>query len=143
MKPSIKAIILTAIFAMGANSLLVAQPANTWAERWYRAKFGRPSPTEQARNETAKPAATLNGTAEQYSALANHYFSQEQIYKQKAAEEMRLWRERSEMVTPLSEKWPRPVDSARNLHDYYEYKAKQSAALFAKYSELADAAATK
>ena len=29
----------------------VAEPANTWYEGWYRAKYGRPSPTEVARTE--------------------------------------------------------------------------------------------
>ncbi len=53
MKPSIKAIILIAVFSMGASSLAVAQPS-TWAEQWYRAKFGRPSPTEEARLNAAK-----------------------------------------------------------------------------------------
>lgn len=82
-------------------------------------------------------------TVEQFTVLANYYWSQQRMYKQKAVEQMHLWRERAETVTPLSEKYPRPVDSARNLHDYYEYKAAQSAALFAKYDRLADAAATK
>ena len=57
MKPSIKAIILTAVFTMGASSLAVAQPT-TWAEQWYRAKFGRPSPTEEARLNAAKQSTT-------------------------------------------------------------------------------------
>ncbi len=82
-------------------------------------------------------------TVEQFTVLANYYWSQQRMYKQKAVEQMHLWRERAETVTPLSEKYPRPVDSARNLHDYYEYRAAQSAALFAKYDRLADAAATK
>ena len=46
----------------------------------------------------------------------------------------------SETVTSLSEKWPSPVDSARNLYDDYVYKVAQSAALFAKYDRLADSA---
>ena len=82
-------------------------------------------------------------TAEQYTVLADYYAVQQRIYKRQAVEQMHLWRQRSEMPSPLSEKWPRPVDSARNLHDYYEYKAAQSAALFAKYDRLADAIAAK
>ena len=82
-------------------------------------------------------------TVEQYTELANYYAVQRRIYKSKAVEQMHLWRQRSEMPSPLSEKWPRPVDSARNLHDYYEYKAEQSAELFAKYDRLADAAAAR
>jgi len=47
------------------------------------------------------------------------------------------------MFTPLSEKWPRPGDSARNLHDYYQYKAAQSAALLGNYRRLAETASAK
>lgn len=57
MKPSIKAIMLTVVFSMGASSLLVAQPSNSRFEQWYRAKYGRPSPTEQARLDSAKQTA--------------------------------------------------------------------------------------
>lgn len=38
-------------------------------------------------------------TAEQYTAIANYYWSQERIYRVKAVEQMRLWRGRAEMVT--------------------------------------------
>ena len=62
MKPSIKAIILTAVFTLGASSLAVAQPS-TWAEQWYRAKFGRPSPTEEARLNAANKQTTTKSTA--------------------------------------------------------------------------------
>ena len=82
-------------------------------------------------------------TAVQYTVLANYYWTQELLYKRKAVEQMHLWRERAEMVTPLGEKWPRPVDSARNLHDYYEYRAAQSAALFSKYDRIADTIAAR
>lgn len=78
-------------------------------------------------------------TVEQYNVVADYYAVRQRMYKRMAAEEMHLWALRAEMITPLSEKWPRPVDSARNLHDYYEYKADQAAALCAKYSRLADA----
>ena len=62
MKSSIKAIILTAVFTMGASSLAVGQP-NTWAEQWYRAKFGRPSPTEEARLNAAKQITSRSNVA--------------------------------------------------------------------------------
>ncbi len=49
MKLSIRSIVITGILAIGANTLLAAQTSNPWFEGWYRAKFGRPSPTEEAR----------------------------------------------------------------------------------------------
>ncbi len=77
-------------------------------------------------------------TVEQYSVLADCYAARQRMFKRKASEEMRLWAERNAMINPLSEKWPRPVDSARNLHDYYEYKANEAARLQAKFNKLAD-----
>jgi hypothetical protein len=82
-------------------------------------------------------------TVEQYTILADYYATRQRMYKRKAAEEMHLWALRSEVVTPLSEKWPRPVDSARNLYDYYEYKVSESAKLEAQYSRMADDLAAK
>lgn len=82
-------------------------------------------------------------TVQQYTILADYYAAQQRMYKSKSVEQMHLWRERAEMPTPLNEKWPRPVDSARNLHDYYEYKAAQAAVQFAKYDRLADATSAK
>jgi hypothetical protein len=82
-------------------------------------------------------------TGEQYTIIADYYYRRQQQYRLKAAEAMHLWADRNATVTPLSEKWPRPVDSARNLHDYYAYESSRSAALFAKYSALADAAAAQ
>lgn len=69
MKPFVRNIMFTGVIAMAASSIAVAQtssswfeqkyraetvrqvaePANTWNEGWYRAKFGRPSPLEEMR----------------------------------------------------------------------------------------------
>lgn len=54
MKLSIRGILITGILAIGANTLLVAQTANPWFEGWYRAKFGRPSPTKEARLQAGR-----------------------------------------------------------------------------------------
>ena len=69
---------------------------------------------------------------QQNTVPADCYATLERMNEQEAIEQMHLWSERSEMFIPLSEKWPCPVDSARNHHDYYEYKATQSAALQAE-----------
>jgi hypothetical protein len=82
-------------------------------------------------------------TPEQYSDLADYYAIRQRMFKQKAREEMRLWAERNAMINPIYEKWPRPVDSARNLYEYYEYRAGECAKLEAKYSRLADELASK
>jgi hypothetical protein len=80
-------------------------------------------------------------TVEQYTVLSDYYATQQRMYKRKAAEEMHQWALRSEVITPLSEKWPRPVDSSRNRYEYFEFKVAQAGQLCTKYSGLADAAA--
>ena len=79
-------------------------------------------------------------TVQQYTVLADYYATRRRMWQQKAAEEMHLWAERSAVISSVSEKWPRPVDSARNLHDYYEAMANESAALVERYDRLADVA---
>lgn len=79
-------------------------------------------------------------TVEQFSALADYYQVQRRMYQRKAAHQMHLWAERNAVMTPLSEKWPRPVDSARNLYEYYLQMADESASLVEHYNKLADAA---
>jgi hypothetical protein len=79
-------------------------------------------------------------TVQQYTVLADYYQTRQRMYQRKAAEEMHLWSERNAVISPVMEKWPRPVDSARNLHDYYEHMADDSAAKVAHFNHLADAA---
>ena len=80
-------------------------------------------------------------TVEQYTVLSDFYATQQRMYKRKAAEEMHLWALRSEVVSPLYEKWPRPVASSRNRYEYFEFKAAQAGQLCAKYTRVGDAAA--
>jgi len=63
MKFATKSVLFSIILAM-SSSLLVAQSSSSYAEQWYRAKFGRPSPTEQARIDASqKPADRSTSTA--------------------------------------------------------------------------------
>ncbi len=73
----------------------------------------------------------------QYAALANYYGEARSGYLKKAAEEKQEWDRRSQNVTGAAAKYPRPVDSARNLYEYYMYKASEAGTLEAKYSRLA------
>jgi hypothetical protein len=79
-------------------------------------------------------------TVQQFSALADYYQTRRRMYQRMAAHEMHLWAERNAVMTPLSEKWPRPVDAARNLYEYYLQMADESASLVERYNKLADAA---
>jgi len=73
----------------------------------------------------------------QYAALASYYGTQKADYLHRAAEEKMEWERRAQNVTSLAAKYPRPVDSARNLYEYYMYKASKAETLQAKFSQLA------
>jgi len=75
-------------------------------------------------------------TPEQYSALASYYSSSRQDFLQKAAEEKLEWERRSQNVMSVAAKYPRPVDSARYLYEYYIQEAAEAGGLSAKYSRL-------
>jgi hypothetical protein len=76
-------------------------------------------------------------TPEQYSALASYYGERQKNYLRLAGEEKLEWERRSRNVVGAAAKYPRPVDSARNLYEYYMYKASESGMLMAKASQLA------
>ena len=57
MKPFVRSILFSSALVIGANTLMAAQASTTWADQWFRAKFGRPSPTEEAR-QRAEQAST-------------------------------------------------------------------------------------
>jgi len=80
---------------------------------------------------------------EQFFTLAGLYKQEQDDYVRKAAEEKQEWQRRSQFTGSIEEKYPRPVDEARNLYEYYTYKAKQAGELSAKYTQMAipDAAA--
>jgi hypothetical protein len=76
-------------------------------------------------------------TPEQFSALASYYGVQQKHYLQQAAEEKEEWERRSQNVMVVAAKYPRPVDSARYLYEYYLTEATEAEGLATKYSQLA------
>jgi len=84
-----------------------------------------------------KQMASTAHTADQYKTLAGYYGTRHEGYLQQAVEEKKEWERRSKNVSGAFAKYPRPVDSARNLYEYYMYKASEAGALEAKYSQLA------
>jgi hypothetical protein len=75
-------------------------------------------------------------TPDQYKTLASYYDAQQKSYLQQAADEKREWDRRSQNAVGVAAKYPRPVDSARNLYEYYMYKASEAGSLTAKYAQL-------
>jgi len=73
----------------------------------------------------------------QYTALSSYYGDLRKNYLQQAAAEKKEWERRSQNTMGSAAKYPRPVDSARNLYEYYMYKASEAGTLEAKYSRLA------
>jgi hypothetical protein len=47
MKTFANSILITGVLAIFANTAIVAQTSNPGFEQWYRAKYGRPAPTQQ------------------------------------------------------------------------------------------------
>ncbi|WP_263354728.1 hypothetical protein [Acidicapsa acidisoli] len=82
-------------------------------------------------------------TPDQYDVLAHYYGNEQQSFLQKAADEKQEWARRSQFTTSISAKYPRPVDSARNLYEYYAYKASEAGVLSEKYLRLASPAMTQ
>jgi len=78
-------------------------------------------------------------TAAQYSALAGYYGDRQQDYLKQAAEARREWIRRSWNVVSIAAKYPRPMDSSRNLYEYYVYMAAESGRSASRYSQLSDA----
>lgn len=74
---------------------------------------------------------------DQYRTLASYYGEQQKSYLKEAAEEKQEWVRRSQNIVGVAAKYPRPVDSARNLYEYYMYKASEAGALSLKYNQLA------
>jgi hypothetical protein len=74
---------------------------------------------------------------EQYKALANYFATRHDDYLRQATEEKKEWERRSQNVMGVLAKYPRPVDSARNLYEYYMYKAAEAQTLQAKYERQA------
>jgi hypothetical protein len=76
-------------------------------------------------------------TPEQYTVLAGYYDQQQKHFAEQAAEEKAEWARRSQYTQSIEAKYPRPVDSARYLYEYYAAKAAEAATLSAKYNQLA------
>ena len=101
---------------------------------------GTASSTETGAHYTQAQLKQLASNAhapEQFKALANYFGKQHEDYLRQATEEKKEWERRSQNIMGVLAKYPRPVDSARYLYEYYMYKASENGALEAKYSRLA------
>jgi hypothetical protein len=79
-------------------------------------------------------------TAAQYGVLAAYFARQQKSFQAQADIEKQEWARRSTNIMLTAAKYPRPVDSARYLYDYYAYKATEAGQFAARYSNLANPA---
>jgi hypothetical protein len=84
-----------------------------------------------------KKLAQEASTPSQYATLAAYYAEQQRKYTAQAAEEKLEWARRSQNIMVVAAKYPRPVDSARYLYEYYTYKATEAGQLTAQYEQKA------
>jgi len=92
--------------------------------------------TLYSRAELKQQIATAH-TPQQYRALASYYRQQESSFRAQQAAEKLVWEQRAQNTTSTAQKYPRPVDSAHYLYDYYSYQADRSAQQAAHYEQLA------
>ena len=119
---SIAACILSVAFAGISNAQSVAPFSNTGAQ---------PSQAQ------VKKMVRTARVPEQYKSLANYYDEQRTAYLERAAEEKTEVERRSEHYTGIFAKYPSPVDSSRNLYEYYIFKASESGSMESKYTRVA------
>jgi hypothetical protein len=75
-------------------------------------------------------------TQEQYETLAKYYRGKQMSYSAEATEEKQEWVRRSQNVVLTNAKYPRPVDSARYLYEYYADQAERDGQLATNYERL-------
>jgi hypothetical protein len=68
--------------------------------------------------------------------LATYFRGRQQSFEQKAQAEKVEWDRRSQNVTSVSEKYPRPVDSSKYRYEYFTYEAQQMSQQAAHYEQL-------
>jgi hypothetical protein len=81
-------------------------------------------------------------TPAQYGVLSAYYATQQKDFQAQADTEKQEWARRSANIMLTAAKYPRPVDSAHYLYDYYAYKAAEAGQFAARYSKLANPAGT-
>ena len=119
--------ILPITFALGC---LLALPISSRAQSRDAAK------THMSRGELKNLQREANAP-EQFKLLADYYQRREALFAAKAAGQKAEWERRAKNVNGPNARPPRPVDSARNLYEYYQYEADQAGGLARQYERRA------
>jgi len=94
------------------------------------------TPTRIAKSDLKALVANAH-SSDQYRQLATYFHRQEQEYRTKAAAEKVERDRRAAVNAGLSQKYPRPVDSAEYLYESYVSSADRAAAQAQHYDRLA------
>jgi len=124
----------TWIYAIGIAIVLKAGAA--YAQERLAHNLDQPAQS----NAQIKQLKQTASSAADYTQIAAYYAAKQQNYQKKADEEKIEWQHRSSNIVSIAAKYPRPVDSARNLYDYYSAKAAEMGQLESVYMSKADAA---
>ncbi|HTB96916.1 MAG TPA: hypothetical protein VK716_07890 [Terracidiphilus sp.] len=78
-------------------------------------------------------------SVDQYRQLASYFRARQIKLQQQAQAERAEWQRRSQDISSVSMKYPRPVDSSRNRYEYFMYEAGQMDQEASHYENLASA----
>ena len=98
-----------------------------------------PTASRPPSERNARKLARLAHTTEQFSAVASCYDQLQSMYLRKADAEKQEIEWRIQHSFNLAVRYPSPLDSARNLYDYYTRKASQMRAEADLYRQKASA----
>lgn len=125
MTTLVRNFLVTSALALSTNGLMAAQANNSWFEQWYKAKYGRSSPTEEARQRAEQANTAYREEAGPKATPTNTWF--EDFWRAKYGrssprEEARLRKERANTAY-REETTPKPVMPANTWRDDF-WKAK-------------------
>jgi hypothetical protein len=126
MKTLAKGILFTGVLMMGANGLMASQGSNGWLDQWYRAKYGRSSPAEEARQRAEQAnTAFREEVAPESAPRANAWLEQWYRAKFGRSSPMEEARQKAERAnTAFREEATREVTAPANTWLDQWYKAK-------------------
>jgi hypothetical protein len=76
MKTFARSIIFTGAMAIGATGLMAAPASNDWFDQWYKAKYGRSSPAEEARLKAERESTAFREEPDREVAPARTWFEE-------------------------------------------------------------------
>jgi hypothetical protein len=124
MKTPIRKALLTAVLMAGASSMMASPASNSYIDQWYRAKFGRSSPMEEARLRAEQANTAYREEATPKAALRNTWFEdfwRAKFGRSSPMEEARL---RAEQATTAYREEATPKAALPNtwLDDFWKAK---------------------